>query len=411
MKDRSRMKLLVISMLYEPDCVGIAAIASDMCAGLAERGHDVTVYTTYPYYPEWQRKTDDDVWRIREEELSDVHVRRHGLFVPRHPSRLVPRLMHELSFTLSLTRSLFHRRQFDAVMVFCPLLGSVAFAALRKLFRREPLWVNVQDIPAEAGRATGINRSRFMHQFGSLAQKCLFRCGETWSSISPEMVGTLTKLSSDQTTIHLCPNWLTASLSQRIAKLPRRIGRVPEGPLKLLYCGTIGRKQALVQLCEAMRQSDLDFRFKIHGEGGEAAAVARWVQGAQDARFQFGTLLPEEDFVREIHAADWFVISETHGAGSSFLPSKLIPSISIGTPILAVADASGPLGNEMRKHELGVHVEWSEIAELSNKLRRFDEAPDRFIQLQENCIARASSYARQPAIERMEELIARCIGT
>src|SRR5690606_2625388 len=103
------MKLLVITMLYEPDCVGIAAIASDMCAGLAERGHDVTVYTTYPYYPEWQRKTSDNVWRIREERLTDVRVRRHGLFVPRHPSRLLPRLAHELSFTLSLTRSLFDR--------------------------------------------------------------------------------------------------------------------------------------------------------------------------------------------------------------------------------------------------------------------------------------------------------------
>ncbi len=63
------MKLLVITMLYEPDCVGIAAVASDMCAALADRGHNVTVYTTYPYYPEWKQKADARPWQIQQETI------------------------------------------------------------------------------------------------------------------------------------------------------------------------------------------------------------------------------------------------------------------------------------------------------------------------------------------------------
>ncbi len=128
MPDPPRMKLLVIAMMYEPDCVGIAAIASDMCAALAERGHEVTVYTTYPYYPEWKLKTDAG-WRIQEEFIRNVRVRRHRIFVPSKPSRLLPRLIHELSFPASLLRSLFHGKQQDVVMVYCPLMGGVAFAA------------------------------------------------------------------------------------------------------------------------------------------------------------------------------------------------------------------------------------------------------------------------------------------
>jgi hypothetical protein len=199
---------------------------------------------------------------------------------------------------------------------------------------------------------------------------------------------------------------MTDSLSKNIARLPPRIGRVPDGPLKLLYCGTIGRKQGLTQLCEAIHQSDLDCRFEIRGEGGEAATVEQWVKNTGDPRFQFGSLMPEDEFVRAIHDADWFVISETHGAGSSFLPSKLIPSISIRTPILAIADATGPLGSEMRTYGLGVHLEWTEVETMASRLRNYERNPAAYVELQRNCEKRAASYSRQPALDRMEELIA-----
>ena len=51
------MKLLVVTNLFHPDRGGGASVFSDMCYGLVERGHDVTVYGAYPYYPEWRNKS------------------------------------------------------------------------------------------------------------------------------------------------------------------------------------------------------------------------------------------------------------------------------------------------------------------------------------------------------------------
>ncbi|MCA9140269.1 MAG: hypothetical protein KDB00_26040, partial [Planctomycetales bacterium] len=68
-------------MMYEPDCVGIAAIASDMCASLVDRGHQVTVYTTYPFYPEWKLKSKASFWRVKQETINGVDVRRHRIFI------------------------------------------------------------------------------------------------------------------------------------------------------------------------------------------------------------------------------------------------------------------------------------------------------------------------------------------
>ncbi len=396
------MKLLVVTMLYEPDCVGIAAIASDMCAALAERGHEVTVYTAYPYYPEWKRKSAESHWRIARETVRGVAVRRHGLFIPSNPSRLVPRIFHELSFPLSLMRSLITRRRYDAVMVYCPLLGSVMFSVIRKWLYREPLWVNIQDIPTEAGRNVGINRSKLFHSAASAVQKFLFNRAAVWSTISPGMASQLEPLRERNRRLLLCPNWLTGSLAAEIKRLESKVGAAPASPLRLMYSGTIGKKQGLLEFCRRLQTTEIDFRFRIRGDGGEASAVRRWIESSGDARFDFAGLLPEQEFVRSLHESDLFVITEKQGAGFSFLPSKLIPCISVGTPVLAVADRGGPLGREMETHQLGMLLEWCELEQLPDRLSALRQDRKEWTRLQENCRRRGGDFERDHAIAKIE---------
>lgn len=91
------MKLLVITNLFHPDRGGGASVFSDLCFGLADKGWDVTVLTTYPYYPEWRRKEGCSPWRIERETLHRVDVWRHGIYVPANPSRLLPRSLQSWS--------------------------------------------------------------------------------------------------------------------------------------------------------------------------------------------------------------------------------------------------------------------------------------------------------------------------
>lgn len=405
MPDQQRLKLLVITMMYEPDCVGIAAVASDMCAALAERGHDVTVYTTYPYYPEWKLKAKANRWRAQKESIRGVEVKRHRIFVPSDPSRLLPRLIHELSFPVSLGRNLFRRDKFDVVMAYCPLMGGMVFAALRKMLFRDPLWVNIQDIPAEAAAASGMIKFGPLARLASTVQKFVFNRADVWSSISPDMVQKLEAMNSAEMPVHLCPNWLTNSLHEQILQAPRKVGRIPQQPTKLLYCGTVGNKQGLLQFCRDLSKCSGDFQFQIHGAGSEAEAVRQWVESSNDGRFEFGKLVPQSEFIHAIHAADWFVIPQKSSAGGAFFPSKLIPSMSLGTPILAVSESDGPLYREVTENGLGLVVPWSQVDRLTNELDAIHRAPARFTELQENCVRRAEAYQRETAIDKFEQLL------
>jgi glycosyltransferase involved in cell wall biosynthesis len=186
------------------------------------------------------------------------------------------------------------------------------------------------------------------------------------------------------------------------------VGRTPQRVPELLYCGNIGKKQGLLEFCQIIGDSDSEFHFRIHGNGSEAGAVERWIKDRADRRFRYGGLLSEAQFVQAVAAADWFVIPERSGAGSSFLPSKLIPSISVGTPLIAVCDRTGPLGREAEEHGLGLVMEWNDLPQLLPRLREFAGNDERFAELQERCLRRAGRYRRDHAIDRVEELLLVC---
>ncbi len=399
-KQELAVRLLIITNLFHPDRGGGASVFSDLCFGLAGKGWKVTVFTTYPYYPEWRRKGGKSPWRIEHETIQGVDVWRHGIYVPAKPSKLLPRIGYELSFAASLTRSLFRGGRFNAVMVYCPMLGAVSFAGLRNLLLREPLWLNVQDIPADAAAASGISQSGLFNRLAQLAQRILFNRADVWSTISPVMVDRLMDVRKRSQPVHLCPNWLNGSLADCIDRLPSKLGRAPGQPLRLLYAGNIGKKQGLVEFCQLIAGTKLDFQFQIHGNGGEGETVRAWVAQSRDSRFAFGEFLDENGFAQALHAADVFVITEKSGSGASFIPSKLIPAIASATPILAVCDRSGPLGREMIEARLGVIVEWGQP--LEEIVTQFSGDSEAMAVFQRNCLSHSRLYRRGFGIDRFE---------
>jgi colanic acid biosynthesis glycosyl transferase WcaI len=396
------VKLLVVTNLFHPDRGGGASVFSDLCFGLVERGHDVTVYTTYPYYPEWRNKSRSSQWKVTEEYIRGVRVRRFGVFLARTPGSFAQRATFELSFAASLGRSLASRRKYDAVMVFCPLLGSVGYSALRRLLFREPIWLNVQDIPADAAEAGGIASGRAVRRLGRVIQGRLFNTATVWSTIAPEMMERLAEVRRRQQPILLMPNFLHESMEVAIRARPQKVGRTPSRPVRLLYAGTIGRKQQLLEFCRRLSAVPMRFEFMIHGDGGEAAGVRDWVAGQKDDRFRFGAFLEEGEFVDALFRADMFVVTEIPGAGASFFPSKLIPCMATGTPLLSVCDREGPLGREVSEFGLGLSIEWREFSELVPRLEALLASDADFSRLQRNALERAVRYARVPVIDDIE---------
>jgi len=397
------VRILVITHLFSPDRGGGASVFSDLCFGLAEKGHQVEVFAGYPYYPEWRNKSGANLWKIKDEAISGVRIKRFGFYIPTRPSSLFQRLLYETSFTISLLRSFRHARRYDLVMVYCPLLGSVLFAVLRKWVLRDRLWLNVQDIPADAAAASGISQSWLFDSFAFWIQAFLFRRAEVVSTISPIMLRRVTNILGGGSKPIYFPNWLNRSIGEIIER-KRNAKRLDDGTdhAKLLYAGNIGRKQGLIDCCERLAGSRTNFHLRIFGDGSEADNLKSWIQSGGDKRFSIGRFLPEEQFVAELVNAHFFLITETAQVGASFIPSKLIPCIATGTPIIAVCDEEGPLGYEVSKYNLGVVVKWSEIERMPDLLTMEVIRSGRYRGWCEQCLKHSEVYRRDAAIRAVE---------
>ena len=94
-------------------------------------------------------------------------------------------------------------------------------------------------------------------------------------------------------------------------------------------------------------------------------------------------------------------IPERSGAGGSFLPSKLIPALATGTPVLAVCDADSPLGTEMTAHRPGPRFTWPEAENLPALLASVDR--NEYAAWQANAAKRAAFYDRERVLDRYAE--------
>ena len=405
----SSPRLLVIVNVFHPD-LGGGVLFSDLCYGLAARGFDVTVRCAYPYYPEWRDKTGNNGLRVSRYEDHGVHVERLGLYIPSNPNALSQRLLYEASFFLSLLRRRPRRHEFDLVMVYCPLIGAVAYGGLLRWINGGPLWLNVQDLSADAAAASGISKGGLVTRLLAATQNTLFNRATVWSSISPVMVERLETLAVHDQPVLYMPHWLHASLADAIAAQPDKRGRAPRTPIRLLYSGNIGTKQDLLLFCQRLQASDVRFAFRIQGGGGRADEVRQWVEQAGDPRFSFHPLSDEAGLAKALHDADLFVITEKSGIGGAFIPSKLIPGMVSGTPILAVCDATSPLGREMAEAQPGLHLTWDALGTLPQHLQTMQSDPRAFLQWQSQALERAQFYDRTHQIDRYAKALRACLS-
>jgi len=400
MSTTSRCKILIVVNVFSPDRGGGGAIFSDLAYGLAQRGWDVTVRCAYPYYPEWKDKSGKNGLRIDRYVENGVKVERYGLYIPRNPNSILERLAYEASFLFSLARALPRGRDFDAVMVFCPLVGAVAYSVANKWLFGQPLWLNVQDLSADAAAASGIAKGKGLIQALGGVQGLLFNQADVWSSISPVMIERLKEIRRHTQPVLYLPNWLNDSMAQAIAALPTKAGRAPSTPPRLLYAGNIGTKQDLVRFLRTLHESTAQFTFRVHGNGGGAEEVQQFLAQANDPRFTFGPFLDEAGFAQALHETDYFVITEKSGSGGSFIPCKMISGVASGSPILAVCDAESPLGQEMALAQCGPCFTWDRVGEVPAMLGASDN--DAFATWQTRALERAAFYHRDNVIAKFD---------
>jgi colanic acid biosynthesis glycosyl transferase WcaI len=371
------MKITVWGINYGPELTGIAPYNQALCEFLAREGHTVQMVTGFPYYPNWSKAGSDRGVGFRTETIQGVTVDRCWQFVPSRP-RTLTRILHELSFVVtSFLRLLFLPRPDVFVVVSPPLLLGAAAWLLTRL-RRAPFVFHVQDLQPDAAYALGMLKRGWLARVLYALEGFAYAKAQRVSGISQGMMDAfLRKGVSPDATLY-SPNGV--ALPEPSALPAKGQFRSRHGwsadTFLVVYSGNLGVKQGLEVLIEAAaRIEDSRVRIVICGDGARRDALARLVAERRLSNVTMLPLQPEAQFLELLADTDLAVITQESGTGQFFFPSKLLRTLAMARPVLAVADPTSELVRALDKGRFGVHSPPQRPEEVARVLQELTGDP------------------------------------
>ncbi|PHR17370.1 MAG: colanic acid biosynthesis glycosyltransferase WcaI [Sphingopyxis sp.] len=349
------MKILLYGINYRPELTGIGKYTGEMAQWLKANGHEVTVVTAPPYYPEWRVREGYHGHRWDKRLEDGIKVIRCPLYVPSRVSAL-KRIVHLSSFALSslLPLLLQARSKPDLVIQVAPTLFCSPGAILAARLASARSVLHIQDYEVDALFGLGIARPGKLRRFAYACERFLLRGFDRVSTISSGMIRRAEEKGVDRDRLVFFPNW---SETERFSNVPRSAAllaglSVPAGKQVVLYAGNMGDKQGLEQVIEAA--SAMRDRTQVHfllvGDGAGKERLVDLAREHQLRNVTFAPLQSYEQLPSLLASADVHLVIQKRGAADAVLPSKLTNILAAGGNAVITADPDTTLGALCQDH-------------------------------------------------------------
>jgi colanic acid biosynthesis glycosyl transferase WcaI len=373
------VRVLVGSQTFQPDHSGIAVYANDLAAYFAENGHEVTVVTGFPFYPEW-RKRPEDVGRLMADgSWNGIRVLRNYLYVPKRVTTL-GRVLHELSFAMFAILGFLRAGRQDRIVVLSPPLLLAAVAVAFKYLWGARFVVHVQDLPADAALSLKMIRGGRLVRTMMAIERFVYRHSDLVITISDGMHARVLDKGVDPERLAMFPNWIDVSAHAAARPSGRFLARHPElaGKFLVAYAGNVGIKQGLdVLVCAADAARDRpDVHFLIIGDGADLPRIRQLVAERQLANLTVLPFLGTDDYFDMLADVQVSFVAQRAGVGEVFFPSKLLGIMAAGRPLLVSADAGSELARVVGANGCGSVVAAGDGQAVARAAIALADAPD-----------------------------------
>lgn len=338
------MRILVVSQYFWPETFRVNEIVSELTA----RGHEVTVLTGRPNYPEGTLHPDFVADPARFSRYAGADVLR----VP-----LRPRGQGSLKLVLNYWSFVFwgslkgpwllRSREFDAIFVFetSPITSALP-AILLKWIKRAPLSMWVLDLWPDTLQAVGmVKTERQLKAVGHLCRFIYRRCdlilGQSRAFIDP-----IRRWAGSSERFRYFPQWSEEVFDAAAAPAVPAPEIKALGPgFNIVFAGNIGDAQdfpSLLRAAELTRDRE-DIRWVIVGDGRAAPQVRADIErlGLSRNVVMLGRH-PVERMPAFFAAADALLVSlKAEPIFAMTIPGKVQSYLAAGRPLLGMLDGEG----------------------------------------------------------------------
>jgi colanic acid biosynthesis glycosyl transferase WcaI len=402
------MRILLMAQCYAPEDVSAAVLITELATDLVRRGHDVTVITGAPNYPQGRVFAGYRNKIYAAEMLEGVRVVRTWSFIS--PSRkLLPRLLHYGTYSAtSFYGGLFSGRP-DVILSFSPPLPlGLSAWCLSRIFR-VPWVLQIEDLYPDAAVAAGVMTNRKVINFFLAMEKFLYRKSQRISVISKGFERTLLAKGVPSSKIEIIPIWADPNEvrpMERQNSFRRQHGL--EDKFVVMYAGNLGLTSCLEDVLHAAEilRGQNDIQFVIVGEGARKESLVAEAQLKKLTNVLFLPFQPREVFPEMLAAADLSLVTLNEGAALSSLPSKIFNVMASARPILAVTPPGSEIMQIVEEAACGWNVSPGSPLKLAESILQLKGLEAALIQMGKNgraCLEK--NYTRDHCIEKYERML------
>ena len=340
---------------------------------LANRGHELHVVTSLPWYRKHQVEQgwSGALWRV--EKTNWGSITRVQPFAGKTKSNLLRRAVGFILFSYLVgLRALFAGkvwRRVDGVLAMSPPLTLGLIGWHTKLFRGGKLVFNIQDIFPDAAIETGAITNKKIISFASWLERTSYKCSDSVVLLSDDLANNVqSKLEQKfHKRVKVIPNFVDTQAITPMSRMTNyRTELRIDDALVVMYAGNVGFSQSLEMLVSAARELP-QLIFVINGEGAARESLKKSAHGLSNVRF--GDYQDVSRLSEVLATGDIHVVPLKRGLGSVSVPSKTYSILASGRPVLAAVDIDTEVPRILAAADAGVCVEPDNSAAFISALR------------------------------------------
>ncbi len=356
-------RLLLVSVVYEPDRVSTAAIATRLAQELRDLGHDVAVLTSVPHYNpaqeiRSQRRYRGSLLRPIALEVEDG-IRVARCYIPQKPPFVLRRALDFLLFHVIMAVAVLrHFRDREVTIVISPPFTLALVGMLARLTARGRLIYNVQELWPDVPRDLGVIRSRGILGVLGAIERWIYRSSDRVVAIGPAFARTIVERGAGVERTVVIPNFVdTARIAPRDKSNPLAAAwGMAERPV-VLYAGNIGLTQDFDMLLRAAELlEDKGVQFLIVGGGAARPRLEADLRERRPPNVVLKDFVPAEDVSDLYGLADVVVVPLKSGHDRTTTPSKIFSAMAARRPLVACAAGDTDLAETIAECRAGVVV-------------------------------------------------------
>jgi colanic acid biosynthesis glycosyl transferase WcaI len=366
------MNILIVTQYFWPENF----LINNLALGLVERGHNVTVLTGSPNYPDGKFFVGYGYFN-RQQDYHGVKILRVPL-IPRSKGGGLRLALNYFSFAVaaSIAGPLLCKGKYDMIFVFEPSPITVGIPALiLKTLKSAPVLFWVQDLWPESLSATGAIKSRMILTLIKSLVKFIYKRCDRILIQSRSFFDSILQQGGRPDRIMYFPN-SAENVFNSTSYNSEKVFLSPEG-FKILFAGNIGAAQDFGTIIAAakMLQGYKDIHWIIVGDGRMREWAETEVLNLGLANnFHFLGRHPLEAMPTLFSSADTLLVTlKKEPIFALTIPSKIQSYLACGRPIIAALDGEGP--KIVTESGAGISCPAEEPAALAKAVLRMYETP------------------------------------